>query len=85
MSKLGLRSARKLTLAGIKINLIELRSCEFRQKLALPELKKEELRTTLYAVAPPITFGWGGQLAGLQLIYNINYYEKAKSIHSIQG
>ena len=47
MSKLGLRSARKLTLAGIKINLIELRSCELRQKLALPELKKAELRTTL--------------------------------------
>ena len=48
MSKLGLRSARKLTLAGIKISLIELQSCEFRQKLALPELKKAELRTTLY-------------------------------------
>ena len=40
MNKLGLRSARKLTFAGIKISLIELRSCEFRQKLALPESKK---------------------------------------------
>ena len=48
MSKLGLRSARKLTLAGIKISLIELRSCELCQRLALPELKKAELRAALY-------------------------------------
>ena len=47
MSELGLRGARKLTLAGIKISLIELQSCEFRQKLALPELKKAELKTPL--------------------------------------
>ena len=47
MSKLGLRSARKLTLAGIKISLIELRSCELRQKLALPEFLKTELRVAL--------------------------------------
>ncbi len=39
MSKFGLRSARKLTFAGIKISLVELRSCELRQKLAVPECK----------------------------------------------
>ena len=41
MSKLGLRSARKLTLAGIKISLIELRSCELFQELALAGIKMD--------------------------------------------
>ena len=30
---------KKLALAGIKINLIELRSCEFREKLTLAGIK----------------------------------------------
>ena len=45
--KFGPRAAEKLALAGIQISLIELWSCELRQKLALPELKKAELRTAL--------------------------------------
>ena len=40
LSKLGMRSARKLALAGIEINSIELRSCELCQQLALSEFKK---------------------------------------------
>ena len=52
MHTLGLRVAEKLALAGIKISLIELNSCGFRQKLALPELKKAELRSTLYVQEP---------------------------------
>ncbi len=42
MRKLGLSRARKLTLAGIKISFFGLKSCELRQKLALPEFKKAE-------------------------------------------
>ncbi len=49
-----LRSARKLTLAGIKINLIELRSCDLFQeltlagiKISLIELRSCELRQKL--------------------------------------
>ena len=44
MHTLGLRVAEKLALAGIKINLIELRSCEFRQKLTLAGIKKSGIK-----------------------------------------
>ena len=47
LHKLGPRAAKKLTVAGIKIRLIELESCELLQKLALPELKSAELKTAL--------------------------------------
>ena len=47
LHKLGPCAAKKLTVAGIKIRLIELESCELLQKLALPELKSAELKTTL--------------------------------------
>ena len=47
LHKLGPRVAKKLTVAGIKIRLIELESCELLQKLALPELKSAELKTPL--------------------------------------
>ena len=47
LHKLGPRAAKKLTVAGIKIRLIELESCELLQKLALPELKSAELTTVL--------------------------------------
>ena len=47
LHKLGPRAAKKLTVAGIKIRLIELESCELLQKLALPELKSAELKTVL--------------------------------------
>ena len=48
LHKLGPRAAKKLTVAEIKIRLIELESCELLQKLALPELKKAEIKATLY-------------------------------------
>ena len=47
LHKLGPRAAKKLTVAGIRIRLIELKSCELLQKLALPELKSAELRKAL--------------------------------------
>ena len=53
LHKLGPRAAKKLTVAGIKIRLIELESCELLQKLALPELKSAELRNVLYGGQPP--------------------------------
>ena len=47
LHKLGPRAAKKLTVAGIKIRLVELENCELLQKLALPEFKTAELRSTL--------------------------------------
>ena len=47
LEKLGPRAAEKLTRAGIKVSLIELKSCEFPGKLARPELKRIEEKPTL--------------------------------------
>ena len=58
LHKLGPRAAKKLTVAGIKIRLIELESCELLQKLALPELKTAELRSALYGWAPQRGVGY---------------------------
>ena len=46
VNKLGLRSARKLARAGIKVSLIELRGCEFLRKLARPGFKWAEFEMT---------------------------------------
>ena len=47
LHKLGPRAAEKLARAGIKVSLIELKSCELLQKLARPEFKWAEFGRAL--------------------------------------